>query len=106
MSMVASSTAAPSVFAVGGAPAVGRWPVRQDIFAQPEAIPAPHEDIADAGHRPAGRLLIERLPLLHRHAGTPPDLLLKWNAMNAPAAVDVVVHLHGYSGRGAAMHIV
>lgn len=54
----------------------------------------------------AGRLVIDRVPQLREHAGTPPDLLLEWNAMSAPSTVDTVVHLHGYSGKGAGMQIV
>ncbi|GAA3087665.1 glucosaminidase domain-containing protein [Streptosporangium carneum] len=53
-----------------------------------------------------GRLVVERHPMLAGHAGKPPDLVLKWNAMNDPSQVDVVVHLHGYSGHGRAMNLV
>ena len=43
-------------------------------------------------------------PMLRGHAGTQPDLFLRWNAMpRAPSAVDVVVHLHGFSRTGSAM---
>ena len=42
--------------------------------------------------------------LLAAHAGTQPDLLLRWNAIPNPAdAIDVVVHLHGFSQQGGAM---
>jgi LAS superfamily LD-carboxypeptidase LdcB len=45
----------------------------------------------------AGAASVERIPLLARHAGRPPDLMLRWNDMpSAPAEVDVVVHLHGF----------
>ncbi|MFD4351476.1 hypothetical protein ACFWPX_02900 [Nocardia sp. NPDC058518] len=53
-----------------------------------------------------GRLIVQRHPLLRSHAGTPPDVLVEWNGMVQPSVVDVVVHLHGYSGHGAAMNIV
>jgi hypothetical protein len=46
------------------------------------------------------------VPLLASHRGTPPDLILRWNAMQAvPERVDVVLHLHGFSGHGEAMRI-
>jgi hypothetical protein len=43
-------------------------------------------------------------PMLRGHAGTQPDLFLRWNeiALEAPT-LDVVVHLHGFSRSGAAM---
>jgi LAS superfamily LD-carboxypeptidase LdcB len=45
----------------------------------------------------AGALAVERVPLLARHAGNPPDLILRWNDMpSAPGEIDVVVHLHGF----------
>lgn len=54
----------------------------------------------------AGELVEDRLPLLASHRGTRPDLVLRWNAMPAaPDRVDVVLHLHGFSGRRAAMRI-
>jgi hypothetical protein len=43
-------------------------------------------------------------PALRTHAGTQPDLFLRWNAIPLAAdAIDVVVHLHGFSQQGAAM---
>jgi subtilisin family serine protease len=53
----------------------------------------------------AGQLIVDRVPLLRSHAGTPPDMVLTWNAMESPAAVDVVVHLHGFSTRGRSMQL-
>ena len=54
----------------------------------------------------AGRQVVDRHPLLTAHRGTPPDLVLRWNAMpNTVATVDVVVHLHGYSGRGQRLRV-
>ena len=51
----------------------------------------------------AGQLIVEHVPLLRAHAGTPPDMILTWNAMESPCAVDVVVHLHGFARRGHSM---
>jgi hypothetical protein len=43
-------------------------------------------------------------PVLRPHAGTQPDLYLSWNRIPAgAAALDVVVHLHGFSREGATM---
>ncbi|MFB7512189.1 M15 family metallopeptidase [Streptomyces sp. NPDC056144] len=56
-----------------------------------------------AGSTGPGRQVVERLPMLRRHAGTPPDLILKWNAMDRPSRIDVVVHLHGFAVRGPRM---
>lgn len=43
-------------------------------------------------------------PLLRIHNGTQPDLLLRWNRVPlAATAVDVVVHLHGFSEAGRDM---
>jgi hypothetical protein len=43
-------------------------------------------------------------PVLRSHAGTQPDLFLRWNAMPKSAvAIDVVVHLHGFSQHGGEM---
>ena len=47
-------------------------------------------------------------PMLRSHAGTQPNLFLRWNAIPvdvvAPVlALDVIVHLHGFSRQGAAM---
>ncbi|KIA65157.1 hypothetical protein [Nocardia vulneris] len=66
---------------------------------------ADYEDAQPVAVTP-GRLLVHRHPQLRSHAGTPPDLLIEWNGMVEPSVVDVVVHLHGYSGHGAAMQIV
>lgn len=68
----------------------------------PPATPARQS----AGGIAAGELVEDRLPLLASHHGTHPDVVLRWNAMPAaPERVDVVVHLHGFSGRRAAMRI-
>jgi pimeloyl-ACP methyl ester carboxylesterase len=43
-------------------------------------------------------------PVLQPHAGTQPDLFLRWNEIPlAAASVDVVVYLHGFSQQGGAM---
>src|SRR6266576_5540602 len=43
-------------------------------------------------------------PVLRSHAGTQPDLFLRWNEVPlAVAAIDVVVHLHGFSQQGGEM---
>ena len=43
-------------------------------------------------------------PSLRGHAGTQPDLFLRWNEIPLAArAVDVAVHLHGFSQQGSAM---
>ena len=52
-------------------------------------------------------MTIDKVPLLRKHAGIGPDLILLWNDMRAASgAVDVVVHLHGYSlSKGTRLHI-
>ena len=45
----------------------------------------------------AGRLEVAKVPLLARHRGRAPDLILRWNDMQAvPEQIDVAVHLHGF----------
>src|SRR5438552_16481513 len=45
-----------------------------------------------------GETYLAETPVLRAHAGTQPDLFLCWNAApKAAAALDVVVHLHGFS---------
>ena len=78
--------------AVGTEPAAGTEPVGTE--------PEPAEGIA------GGREEIARVPLLSGHRGTPPDLILRWNALpDRPEVVDVVVHLHGYSGNRERMSL-
>jgi hypothetical protein len=59
------------------------------------------------GRIAAGTATIEKVPLLRKHAGIGPDLILAWNDMRGvPRAVDVVVHLHGYALKsGTRLHI-
>jgi hypothetical protein len=51
-----------------------------------------------------GEAYLSDTPVLAPHAGTQPDLFLRWNAIPLGAsAVDVVVHLHGFSQQREAM---
>ena len=57
-------------------------------------------EIGSAGIR-AGRHEVPSVPVLARHRGRAPALVLRWNDMaSAPAEIDVVVHLHGFSQAG------
>jgi hypothetical protein len=60
-------------------------------------------ELSQEGAAP-GEAYLSDTPLLRAHAGTQPDLLLRWNAI-PPAApvIDVVVHLHGFSRSGREM---
>ena len=52
----------------------------------------------------AGDAYLAETPALRGHAGTQPDLFLRWNRVPPEAAaIDVVVHLHGFSQQGGAM---
>lgn len=54
------------------------------------------EVAAPAGVR-AGKVKVDRVPLLSSHRGKAPDLILRWNDMpSVPDEIDVVVHLHGF----------
>src|SRR4051794_5123936 len=60
-------------------------------------------EIAGEAIRP-GEAYLADTPVLAGHAGTQPDLFLRWNAAPlAATAIDVVVHLHGFSQQGGAM---
>jgi hypothetical protein len=51
-----------------------------------------------------GEAYLEDTPVLAAHAGTQPDLFLRWNRIPAAAtSIDVAVHLHGFSQEGGAM---
>src|SRR3974377_578253 len=51
-----------------------------------------------------GEAYLDDTPVLRSHAGTQPDLFLRWNEIPLTASsVDVVVHLHGFSQHGRAM---
>ena len=58
---------------------------------------------SDGGVSP-GESYLEKTPLLRAHVGTQPDLFLRWNRIPISAqALDVVVHLHGFSQQGGEM---
>jgi len=73
------------------------------MTASPMAV-LEHRTRSDEGR--GGRLVVARLPQLANHRGTGPDLVLRWGPMPRAATVDVVVHLHGFSGRGERMSLV
>jgi hypothetical protein len=51
-----------------------------------------------------GEAYLAETPALRSHRGTQPDLFLRWNAMPRTAqAIDIVVHLHGFSQQGGDM---
>jgi hypothetical protein len=51
-----------------------------------------------------GEVFLADTPVLRAHAGTQPDLFLRWNEIPLAArAIDVAVHLHGFSQQGGAM---
>jgi uncharacterized protein YcbK (DUF882 family) len=53
-------------------------------------------EVAAPGIR-AQRIEVAHVPLLARHRGSGPDLVLRWNDMpSVPGEIDVVVHLHGF----------
>jgi hypothetical protein len=59
--------------------------------------------LPDSGVAP-GEAYLSDTPVLGPHAGTQPDLFLRWNHIPSSAAsIDVVVHLHGFSQEGRAM---
>jgi pimeloyl-ACP methyl ester carboxylesterase len=51
-----------------------------------------------------GEAYLSDTPALASHAGTQPDLLLRWNDIpDTATAVDIIVFLHGFSQSGGAM---
>jgi hypothetical protein len=59
--------------------------------------------LSDSGVSP-GEAYLDNTPMLGAHAGTQPDLFLRWNRIPFSAeALDVVVHLHGFSQQGGEM---
>ena len=59
--------------------------------------------LSDGGFSPDEGYL-EETPVLREHAGTQPDLFLRWNRIPLSAqAIDVVVFLHGFSQQGGEM---
>ncbi|TML61286.1 MAG: hypothetical protein E6G22_09660 [Actinobacteria bacterium] len=70
------------------------------VYRKPSQGEVWSEEATTPGVR-AGRVEVPHVPMLARHRGKPPDLVLRWNDMPAaPAEIDVVVHLHGYSRTG------
>jgi hypothetical protein len=60
--------------------------------------------IVSAGGAAPGEAYLNNTPVLRSHAGTQPDLYMCWNAIPSGApALDIVVHLHGFSREGAKM---
>jgi hypothetical protein len=67
--------------------------------------PVQHLSVAlsDDGVSP-GEGYLEETPALRAHAGTQPDLFLRWNRIPFSAqALDVIVFLHGFSQQGSEM---
>ena len=74
---------------------------------QPSPGRAPASLRTSTGAIAPGQETLQRVPLLAAHRGTSPDMVLRWNAMPADTrTVDLVLHLHGFSGHGEAMQIV
>lgn len=92
---------------------VANWAaVERDILAYragrratPDRPVAPVPRPATGGAVRAGRAELERVSVLHPHGGPPPAAIIRWNDMDRPATVDVVVHLHGYSAAAAQMRL-
>jgi hypothetical protein len=62
------------------------------------------EVITAGGSVMPGEAFLGDTPVLRSHVGTQPDLFLRWNEISLTApAVDVVVHLHGFSQQQGAM---
>src|SRR5262245_24274642 len=52
----------------------------------------------------AGEAYLSDTPALQSHAGTQPDLFLRWNRIPlSSTSIDVAVHLHGFSRQGQDM---
>jgi hypothetical protein len=61
--------------------------------------------ISENGVSP-GEAYLAETPVLRSHQGTQPDLFLRWNAVPRTApAIDVVLHLHGFSQQGGEMRL-
>jgi hypothetical protein len=72
-------------------------------MTRPAAMPDLSIDISGGGILP-GEAYFADTPALRAHAGTQPDLFLRWNAIPLAArSIDVVVHLHGFSQQGGMM---
>src|SRR5712672_207282 len=63
-----------------------------------------HLAVAVGDNVAPGEGYLSDTPVLRSHAGTQPDLFLRWNEIPLSiASVDVVVFLHGFSREGRAM---
>ena len=61
--------------------------------------------ISESGVLP-GEAYLAETPVLRSHAGTEPDLFLRWNAVpRAAEVIDAVVHLHGFSQQRGEMRL-
>jgi hypothetical protein len=68
-------------------------------------MPDPSIMLSDRGVLP-GAAYLDHAPPLKSHSGTQPDLFLSWNFIPvSAAAIDVVVHLHGFSQEGREMQL-
>jgi hypothetical protein len=73
------------------------------MTGRPATMPDVPLDISGESILP-GEAYLAGTPVLRAHAGTQPDLFLRWNAIPLGAhVIDVVVHLHGFSQQGGAM---
>jgi hypothetical protein len=62
--------------------------------------------LSDRGVLP-GEAYLDNTPVLRGHAGTQPDLFLRWNRIPLSAqAIDIAVFLHGFSQQGGEMPLV
>jgi subtilisin family serine protease len=66
------------------------------------------QSLAESLSLAAGWRAFRDTPLLRKHKGTQPDLIVRWNDMVDPTRLDVVLHLHGYSlpGEGQSMNLL
>jgi phosphatidylserine/phosphatidylglycerophosphate/cardiolipin synthase-like enzyme len=64
------------------------------------------QTVPATGNISAGRQELGNVPGLETHRGAGPDLILRWNDMQAVTSLDVIVHFHGFSGHGARMNLV
>ncbi len=83
---------------VANAQRFGFYPYEREPWHWEYNPPATPEQREFSGAVSAGRMEVASVPVLARHAGSGPALVLRWNDMPAaPAEVDVVIHLHGYN---------
>ncbi len=68
------------------------------------AVTLTDEARASGGACLPGEAYLDDTPVLRAHAGAQPDLFLRWNTIPLGiSAIDVVVHLHGFSRSGGTM---